>query len=87
MKINQPTEFQGKENFQKEGKRMREDAGFIGETLWVSSKILPSEHEIFPVGFPQWKQLFFLCRYSLWSCRAQNIFGTDAGRVDRPNKF
>ena len=39
MKINQPTEFQGKENFQKEGKRMREDAGFIGETLWVSSKI------------------------------------------------
>lgn len=39
MKINQPTEFQGKENFQREGKRMREDAGFIGETLWVSYKI------------------------------------------------
>ena len=39
MKINQPIEFQGKENFQREGKRMREDAGFIGETLWVSYKI------------------------------------------------
>ena len=39
MKINQPTEFQGKESFQRKGKRMREDAGFIGETLWVSHKI------------------------------------------------
>ena len=39
MKTNQPTECQGKENFQREGKRMREDAGFIGETLWVSYKI------------------------------------------------
>ena len=39
MKTNQPTECQEKENFQRKVKRMREDAGFIGETLWVSYKI------------------------------------------------
>lgn len=89
MKINQPTEFQGKENFQREGKRMREDAGFIGETLWVSYKI--QEHCL-----PNMKSslLAFLnansCSFYAgirFGLAAQNIFGTDAGRVDRPNKF